>query len=86
MLSGTGPPRPNVLSGQQFTRRTCQGPTLALTASSNQNLTGGMMNRTGRTIGAALGAVIFVLFFAELAERLTAATPDSQPVVTVTTR
>ena len=44
------------------------------------------MNRTGRTIGAALGAVIFVLFFAELAERLSAATPDSQPVVTVTTR
>lgn len=28
------------------------------------------MNRTGRTIGAAVGAVLFVLFFAELADRL----------------
>jgi hypothetical protein len=43
-----------------------------------------MMNRTGRTIGAAIGAVVFMLFFAELAERLTAATPE--PVMIVTTR
>jgi hypothetical protein len=28
------------------------------------------MNRTGRTIGAAVGAVIFVLFFADMAGRL----------------
>lgn len=27
------------------------------------------MSRTGRTIGAAVGAVLFVLFFAELATR-----------------
>jgi len=28
------------------------------------------MNRTSRTIGAAVGAILFVLFFAQLAERL----------------
>ena len=28
------------------------------------------MTRTGRTIGAAVGAVIFVLFFADMAGRL----------------
>jgi hypothetical protein len=28
------------------------------------------MNRTGRTIGAAVGAVIFMLFFADMAGRL----------------
>jgi hypothetical protein len=42
------------------------------------------MSRTGRTIGAALGAVLFVLFFAELAERLVIA--ESQPVHSVSAR
>ena len=40
------------------------------------------MNRTGRTIGAGVGAVLFVLFFAELAERLVVASePHSVHIV-----
>ena len=42
------------------------------------------MSRTSRTIGAAVGAVLFMLFFAELAERLVS--PESEPVYTVSAR
>jgi hypothetical protein len=42
------------------------------------------MNRTGRTIGAAVGAVIFMLFFAEMATRIvSASTTESVYTVTV---
>ena len=37
------------------------------------------MNRTGRTIGAAVGAVIFVLFFADMASRMVSAS-SAEPV------
>ena len=49
-----------------------EGTTLAVGMDSTSNHVGGTMNRTGRTIGAAIGAVIFMLFFAELADRLVA--------------
>ena len=42
------------------------------------------MSRTGRTVGAAIGAVLFMLFFAELAERLM--TTEPEPVITVSAR
>jgi hypothetical protein len=42
------------------------------------------MTRTGRTIGAALGAVIFVLFFAELADRFANPVVAAEPAYTVT--
>ena len=42
------------------------------------------MSRTSRTIGAAVGAVLFMLFFAELAERLVG--PESEPVYAASAR
>ena len=43
---------------------------------------------TGRTIGAAVGAVLFVLFFSTLANRLVtqAAEPEPQQTVAVNLR
>ena len=41
------------------------------------------MNRLGRTVGAALGAVIFVLFFADLAGRLVYAAPEVDSVYSI---
>jgi len=42
------------------------------------------MSRTSHTIGAAVGAVLFMLFFADLAGRLTM--PEPEPVTTVSAR
>jgi hypothetical protein len=42
------------------------------------------MNRLGRTVGAAVGAVIFVLFFADLAGRLVI--PESSSTHTISAR
>ena len=42
------------------------------------------MSRTSHTIGAAVGAVLFMLFFAELAGRLM--TTEPEPVTTVSAR
>ena len=39
---------------------------------------------TGRTIGAALGALIFVLLFAEMADRLVNPVAAAEPSYTVT--
>jgi hypothetical protein len=44
------------------------------------------MTRTGRTIGAAIGALIFVLFFAELAARLVKPVSAAEPAVTISAR
>jgi hypothetical protein len=42
------------------------------------------MTRTGRTIGAAVGAVVFVLFFADLAGRFVHPLSAAEPVSHVT--
>jgi hypothetical protein len=43
------------------------------------------VSRTGRTIGAALGALIFVLFFATIADRFANPVSAAEPVAKVTT-
>jgi hypothetical protein len=44
------------------------------------------MNRTGRTVGAGIGALIFVLFFAELAARFVNPVSAAEPAVTISAR
>ena len=42
------------------------------------------MNLTGRTIGAGIGAVLFVLFFAEIATRVVHPVSAAEPSITIT--